>query len=63
MGKKPKEEERQVCIQLIHFAIQQKLTQHYKATILQLKKKKKKERISANVLGNSESPLIPELAP
>ena len=28
-----------VCIWLIHFAVQQKLTQHFKAIILQLKKK------------------------
>ena len=28
-------------VYLIHFAVQQKLTQHCKATILQLKKKKK----------------------
>ena len=32
-----------VYIQLIHFVVQQKITQHCKATISQLKKKKKKE--------------------
>ena len=31
-----------VYIQLTHFVVQQKLTQHYKATIGQLQKKKKK---------------------
>ena len=31
---------RQVYIQLIHFIVQQKLTQHCKAVILQLKKEK-----------------------
>ena len=31
-----------VYIELIHFVVQQKLTQHCKAIILQLKKKKKK---------------------
>ena len=33
-----------VYIQLIHFAVQQKLTQHCKATILQLKKNFFKEK-------------------
>ena len=32
-----------VCIQLIHFVVQQKLTQHCKAIILQFKKKKKSD--------------------
>ena len=31
-----------VYIELIHFVVQQKLTQHCKAIILQLKKKKKR---------------------
>jgi len=37
MGRKPKEEEIYVYIWLIHFAVQQKLTQHCKATIIQQK--------------------------
>ena len=32
-----------VYVELNHSAVQQKLTQHYKSTILQLKKEKKKE--------------------
>ena len=39
MGRKSKEEGIYVYVWLIHFAVQQKLTQHCKATILQLKKK------------------------
>ena len=34
-----------IYVWLIHFAVQQKLTQHCKATILQLKKKKMKTLI------------------
>ena len=51
MGRKPKEEEMYVCMQLLHFAVQWKLTQHCKATVLQLKnriihpKKKKKSEV------------------
>ena len=41
MGRKSKEEGIYVHMWLIHFAVQQKLTQHCKATILQFKKKKK----------------------
>ena len=37
MGKKPKEERIYVYVWLIHFAVQQKLTQYSKATILQKK--------------------------
>ena len=33
-----------VYIQMIHFVIQQKVTQHCKATIPQLKKKKEEEK-------------------
>ena len=45
MGRKSKEEGIYVHVQLIHFAVQQKLTQHWKATILQKKCKKKKKRL------------------
>ena len=38
MGKESKKE--WIYVQLIHFAVQQKLTQHCKSTILQSKKKK-----------------------
>ena len=38
----PKRKGIYLSIQLIHFAAQQKLMQHSKATILQFKKKKKK---------------------
>ena len=41
MGRKSKEEGIYVHMWLIHFAVQQKLTQHCKATRLQFKKKKK----------------------
>ena len=40
MGRKSKEEGMYVHMWLIHFAVQQKLTQHCKATVLQFKKKK-----------------------
>ena len=40
IGGKSKKEGIYVYIWLIHFILQQKLTQHCKATILQLKKKK-----------------------
>ena len=36
-----------VYVSLNHFAIQQKLTQHCKSTILQLKKKKKTEQTAS----------------
>ena len=39
MGRKSKKEEIYLDIRLIHFAVQKKLTQQCKATILQLKKK------------------------
>ena len=39
MGRKSKEEGMYVHMWLIHFAVQQKLTQHCKATVLQFKKK------------------------
>ena len=37
-----------ICVKLSHFAVQQRLA-HYKATILQLKKKKKKEGWSGSL--------------
>ena len=37
MGRKSKKEQMYVCTELTHFAVQQKLTQHFKATTLQLK--------------------------
>ena len=40
MGRKYKKGGIHICIQLIHFAVQQKLTQHYKATILQTNEKR-----------------------
>ena len=40
VGGRSKREGIQVYIQLIHFIVQQKLTQHYKAIICQLKKNK-----------------------
>ena len=39
MGKESKKEWIYVYVQLIHFAVQQKLTQLCKATILELKRK------------------------
>ena len=42
-GLNGKEEGIYVHVWLIHFAVQQKLTQHCKATILQQKKKKGKK--------------------
>ena len=44
MGRKLKEERIYVYVGLIYFAIQQKTTQHCKATKLQLYKKKKKKK-------------------
>ena len=38
MGRKSEKEEAYVYVWTIHFAVQQKLTQQYKATITQLKK-------------------------
>jgi len=46
MGRKPKREGIHVYVWLIHFAMQQKLTQHFKAYIpikINLKKKKRKK--------------------
>ena len=37
MERKSKKEQMYVCTELTHFAVQQKLTQHFKATTLQLK--------------------------
>ena len=34
-------------VELNHFAVQQKLTQHCKSTIIQLKKKRKKKKCNA----------------
>ena len=42
MGKKSKKRGNIYTVQLIHFTVQEKLTQHYKATILQQKFKKRK---------------------
>ena len=42
MGRKPRKEGTYVCIKLIHVAIQQTLTQHCKAIILQSKLEKKR---------------------
>ena len=39
MGRKPGKRVIHVCLQLIHFAVQKKLTQHCKRTILRLKKR------------------------
>ena len=39
VGGRPEREGMYVHLQLIHFVVQQKLTQHCKAVILQLKKK------------------------
>ena len=41
LGGRPKSKGVEVYLQLIHFVIQQKLTQHCEAIILQKKKKKK----------------------
>ena len=41
-GKKSKQEGTYVYVWLTHFAVHEKLTQQWNATILQLKKKKKK---------------------
>ena len=38
MGKEPKKEWMHVYVLLIYFAIQQKLTQHYKSLMMQKKK-------------------------
>ena len=47
-----KKDDLYVCTQLIHFTVQQKLTQHYKAIILQLKKNNKKiNSTGGDVLG------------
>ena len=42
LGKKSKEEGIYVCVWLIYFAVEQKLTQHSKATILQTNQNKTK---------------------
>jgi len=41
MGRNPRKEKVDVHVWLIHFAVQQKLTQHCKATVLQYKLKKR----------------------
>ena len=38
-----------VCVQLNHFAVQQKFTQHCKSTILQLKKKKMQQNLYIHI--------------
>ena len=40
-----KEYENNVCVKLNHFTVRRKLTQHCKSTVLQLKKKKKEQRL------------------
>jgi len=50
MGRKSKEEGIYVHMWLIHFAVQQKLTPHYKATILQYKLIEKQAVHQANLL-------------
>ena len=49
MGRKSKKKEVYVFVELIHFAIQQKLTQQYKATILQKKKQKNPDQILVTI--------------
>ena len=39
-----------IHVQLIHAVVQQKLTQHRKVIILQLKKKKKSKQLKVNIL-------------
>ena len=56
MGRKPK---KGICVyvQLIHFAVQQKLTQHCKATILQKKlieKNKTKNEPHTSLFGRAD---------
>ena len=46
IGGKLKREQIYVCIELIHFTVEQKLTQHCKATIPQFKKKNRFEEFS-----------------
>ena len=43
MGKKSKKEEVYVCVQLTHFVVQQELTQHWRANMLQKKSILKKK--------------------
>ena len=45
-----------IYVKLNHFAVQQKLTQHCKSTILQLKKKKEKSEYLLNFCALSVSP-------
>ena len=49
MGRKSRKKEVYVFVELIHFAIQQKLTQQYKATILQKKKQKNPDQILVTI--------------
>ena len=56
MGRKSKKEGIYVYILLIHFAVQKKLTQIYKATIPQLKKRKKERKWLGSKLGTSPLP-------
>ena len=48
VGRRRKREGIYVYIQPIHFIVQQKLTQHCKAILSQLKKKKKKKDVSSH---------------
>ena len=48
VGEEPKREGIYVYIQLIHFMVQQKLVQHCKAIVLQLKNKKIIEDLFSN---------------
>ena len=45
-GGRPRRKEISVCIELIHSVVQQTLTQHYKATILQFKKRMRSRRVA-----------------
>ena len=48
-GKEIQKKRRYMFVELIHFAIQQKLTQQYKATILQKKKQKNPDQILVTI--------------
>ena len=44
MGRKPKKED--IYVSLIHFVVQQKLTQHYNYTPVKKKKERKKKKLA-----------------
>ena len=54
VGGRCKREGIYVYIQLIHFIVQQKLTQHCKATLPQLKKKKRESDVVLHIKRNSQ---------